>query len=200
MGKRENYHRPTLDERERRLDAVEDLMAQGATSRDIIKWAQSPAKPGEPPRWPSAEGNRPMDPLTDAAIRRYIAEARERIRRRPRPDRDENLRLSLLGSQRLYKAACQAGDLGAAASALRFKAELDGSHLAAEEASRPTLWQEVMALVDRVRDFDPDAPLAGCAELPGDLDAALRRDPAVVQVWRAAIRPALDKALGICNP
>lgn len=158
---------------EERLDQIERLWLQGMTKPEIVAHLQGRgAAPGcglchapqgqlvatcqhGPPRWPSPR--EAGKPISVRMIEYALQAVQQRLRARAREDREHN-RARFLGTMdELKRLALQGGALGLAYSAACRRAEVDGTHRAAEEALRPTLYDEVLELAAQLVDYEPSA-------------------------------------------
>lgn len=104
-----------------------------------------------PPRLANAHG----EPYALRAIQVMLAKVKLRLRARLAQDREENRALAVARFDAAFAMAAEQGAVREAIGAAARRAELDGSHLAAEEAGRPDLYQRVRALMFSVVDYEP---------------------------------------------
>jgi len=100
-------------------------------------------------------GDRPLPPRT---ARWYLAAVRERLLARAAVDREQNRALALRRLDALYQGAASKSRYAEAAAIACRRADFDGSRVATEEAVRPSLCEQVLALRARAVDWSPSPP------------------------------------------
>lgn len=118
-----------------------------------------------PPRWANNEGK----PYALRTVQDWLAKVRGRLRARATVAREERRALNLARFDHavgLAMAQKQTKDLIAATSRV---AELDGSHVAAEEAQLPGVALRVRALAATLTDYAPSDAAPEAAPLPPDV-------------------------------
>lgn len=114
-----------------------------------------------PPRLPGPDGQ----PYALRTVQDWLKAVKGRLRARAGRRREDNRARNAAVFDRLRTRAEQQGDLREAINATARLAELDGSHVAAEEAHRPRLYDRVRDLMLAVEDYEapvlaPEAPPA----------------------------------------
>ncbi len=156
---------------ERRLDQIERHWLEYESKGLLVEWLQARLpRPGcrtcgatrgqrlescehGAYRWPSPE--RADRPISLRMIEYALAAVQQRLRARAARDREHN-RAAFIGRMRdLQQRALESGNLGLAYSAACRQADVDGTHVAAEEAQRPTLFAEVLELAGQLVDYEP---------------------------------------------
>lgn len=124
-----------------------------------------------PPRLAGPEGQ----PYALRTVQLWLQQVKVRLRQRAGKRREDNRARNVAILDQLRAQAMQAGDVKEAIQASARLAELDGSHLAAEEAQRPRLYDRVRALMVAVEDYEPPRPDQGpprgieCAPVPREV-------------------------------
>lgn len=151
---------------ERRLDEIERLWLMNPSKPDLVAYLQGRLPdPGcgtcgaggrgtcqhGPYRWPSPE--KPDRPISLRMIEYALAAVQQRLRARARADREENRALFIARQDDLWRRALRDGNLGLAYSAACRRADVDGTHVAAEEATAPTLFDEVLQMAAQLVDY-----------------------------------------------
>lgn len=101
-------------------------------------------------------------PYSLRSVQDWLRIVKRRLRERLEASREENRALAAARFDATYALAHEQGETRDMIQAAARRAELDGSHLAAEEAQRPRLYDRVRALMVSVEDYQPPA----AAELP----------------------------------
>lgn len=150
---------------ERRIDEIEALWLEGATRNQIIAFLQEPtplptckvcvtcSEPCThgPPRWSTETG----DPMPVRTILWYLHKAKTRMFALSLKQRAHN-RIITLGQINRSIARCfRENQLKELATFLRFRSELDGTKVAAEEAEEPTLFEQVRSQMTLCEDYEP---------------------------------------------
>lgn len=119
-----------------------------------------------PPRLAGPGG----EPYALRTVQLWLQLVKVRLRQRAGKRREDNRARNVAILDQLRAQAMQAGDVKEAIQASARLAELDGSHLAAEEAQRPRLYDRVRALMVAVEDYEPPAaPAEPMAPLPREV-------------------------------
>lgn len=190
---------------EGRLDEIERLWLQRMTKPEIVAHLQGRAPaPGcglchapqgqliascahGPYRWPSPEN--PERPISLRMIEYALQAVQERLRARARADREQNRSRFLGTMDELQRLALQGGNLKLAYSAACRRADVDGTHVAAEEAQAQTLYEQVLQMAAQLVDYTPGQ---GRAAAPATPEAArfelLRARQLLVQASDSAAR------------
>lgn len=88
-------------------------------------------------------------------IQEALQRVRQRLRARADGSREENRALAVARHDASFRVAAEQGNTRDMIAAAARRAELDGSHVAAEEAARPSLYARVRALMITVVDYEP---------------------------------------------
>jgi hypothetical protein len=119
-----------------------------------------------PPRLPGPDGA----PYALRTVQDWLKAVKGRLRARAGRRREDNRARNAAVFDRLRVQAERQGDLREAINATARLAELDGSHLAAEEAQRPRLYDRVRDLMLAVEDYEPPAaPAEPLAPVPREV-------------------------------
>ena len=89
------------------------------------------------------------------SVQEALQRVRQRLRARADGSREENRALAVARHDASFRVAAEQGNTRDMIAAASRRAELDGSHVAAEEASRPSLYARVRALMVTVVDYEP---------------------------------------------
>ena len=107
------------------------------------------------------------EPYALHTVQGWVKEVKERLRGRLAADREDNRALAVARFDLAFSMAAQQESPRDAIQAAARRAELDGSHVAAEDAGRLTLYQRVRLLMVAVEDYDPPgAPRTPSVPLP----------------------------------
>lgn len=136
---------------------IRDYFAQGQPKKGCSCGKGDRCDHGEP-RLAGPGG----EPYSLRSVQVWLKQIKGRLRQRAGRRREDNRARNVAVLDKLRAQAMEAGDLREAINASARLAELDGSHVAAEEAQRPRLYDRVRALMVAVEDYQP--PPAG--ELP----------------------------------
>lgn len=163
-------------EMQRRLDEVEKIYLAMPDPNGYRVWAHfSKGTPKEgctcgrgkgctdgPPRMVGHEGQ----PISLRTIQDYLKIIRAGLRARADASREDNRAMAIGRYDVAVQMALQSGEARDLNIATARRAELDGSHLAAEEAARPKVYERVRTLMATVEDYEPPADLAPAEPLP----------------------------------
>lgn len=105
------------------------------------------------------------EPYSLRAVQLWLRIVKQRLAERLAADREENRALAVARFDAAFAMAQEQGEVRDVIQAAARRAELDGSHLAAEEAQRPRLYDRVRALMVTVEDYEapvlaPETPPA----------------------------------------
>lgn len=104
-----------------------------------------------PLKYPAPGGG----PYSLRSIQVALQKVRERLRAQVSANREANRALAVARYDLAFQVATGEGNARDMIAAASRRAELDGSHVAAEEASRPSLYARVRALMVTVVDYEP---------------------------------------------
>ncbi len=151
---------------EQRLEEIEALWLEGMSRSQMIARLQRPGPlPGcpmclrhpkeqcthGPPRWSNEAG----EPVPARTISWYLQKAKARILEASSKQRRQNWLLTLAQIQRAILRCFQENNLRELGTFLRFRAELDGTKVAAEEAQAPSLFHQVLRQMATCEDYQP---------------------------------------------
>lgn len=94
-------------------------------------------------------------PYSLRAVQDLMQKVRERFAEVASVDREENRRLAIVRHDQSFAFAQRSRNTRDMIASTSRRAELDGSHVAAGEASRTTVWERVRALMVSVEDYEP---------------------------------------------
>lgn len=132
-----------------------------------------------PYRWPSPQD--PDRPISQRMVEHALQAVRLRLRHRAAQQREENRALFLARQDEIWRRAIRDGNLQLAYSASCRRADVDGTHVAAEEAQDPRLYDQVLGLAAQLVDYEPAAPEGQEGQL----------EPEAVRFWLLRARQLL---------
>jgi hypothetical protein len=103
------------------------------------------------PRWHQADG----EPYALRTVQEWIQKVKHRLKGRADADRASNRAVAIARFDAAAAMAMEQESPRDLISATSRRAELDGTHLAAEEAERPSQFQRVWALMQTLEDYQP---------------------------------------------
>lgn len=142
-------------------------------------------------------------PYSLRSVQDWLRIVKRRLRERLEASREENRALAAARFDATYALAHEQGETRDMLQAAARRAELDGSHLAAEEAQRPRLYDRVRDLMLAVEDYQPPmAPEGPVAPVPREvarhqlarLERLLLAADAGAARYRALGEPPADEA------
>ena len=168
-------HARTVDT-QRRMDEIEKVYLEMPDPNGARIWAHfsmGTTKEGctcgrgkgctdGPPRMVGHDGQ----PISLRRIQELLKIVKDRLRQRADMSREDNRAMAIARFDVAVQMAIQNGDARDLNIATARRAELDGSHLAAEEAIKPKIYSRVRALMVSVEDYEPPPDLVPADRLP----------------------------------
>lgn len=121
---------------DRRVRELAEKLEEGWTDAEVLGWARSKWKVGV------------------QQVRRYLRQAEEFLARTALPDRHQARRRALVQIDALIAQAKAKDDMRALGPLVALSVRLSGAQVAAEEATQPSVWDRLRALLARLDDLN----------------------------------------------